>query len=266
MSKVAIVIKPLLSILSAVFGLALIYLTALPTANGEGVLANEVVGWILTMAAIMLTLFVVIPIERKVYPESRQFSLQPPTLTVAAGLILIAPLWLVTQQAVVYGLTSLVHSVQTELLTYSADELREDLLSCVHAVFLAPILEELCYRQLAISPFSRRKTQIIVCVIMAVLFGILHVRNFMGASLAALLFGLVFIWSRNIWYAILLHAGSNLTATLFALYSYFGFGEIQICKTPVIFLPDIKVLIASLLLAITGVVLLKKKYLREIKR
>ena len=259
MSRITSIIKPLLPLLSAVYGLALIYLTALPLADGEVVLANEVVCWLLTLAAIMLTLFVVIPFERKVYPESRQFSLKPPTLIVAVGLILIAPLWLVTQQAVVYGLTSLVHSVQTELLTYSADELREDLLSSVHAVLLAPVFEELCYRQLAISPFRRRRTQIIVCVIMAVLFGILHVRNFMGASLAALLFGLVYIWSRNIWYAILLHAGSNLTATLFAVYSGLGFGEIQICKTPVIFLPDMKVFIASSLLAIAGVVLLKKK-------
>ena len=259
MSRIASIIKPLLPILSAVYGLALIYLAALPLSNGEGSLANEAVTWILTLAAIMLTAFVVIPFERKVYPESRQFSLKPPALTVVAGLLLIAPLWLVTQEAVAYGLTSLVHSVQTELLVYTSDELREDMLASVHAVFLAPVLEELCYRQLAISPFRRRGPQILVCVIMAVLFGFLHVRNFVGASLAALLFGLVFIWSRNIWYAILLHAGSNLTATLFAVYSGLGLGEIQTCKIPVIFLPDMKVVVASLLLAVTGVMLLRKK-------
>jgi membrane protease YdiL (CAAX protease family) len=257
MSKIATIIKPFLPILAAVYGLALIYITALPLADGEGSLANEAVGWILTLAAILLTVFVVIPIERKVYPESRQFSLKPPTLTVAAGLLLIAPLWLVTQEAVVYGLTSLFHSVQTETLTYSSDELREDLLSSVHAVFLAPVLEELCYRQLAISPFRRRRAQVIVCVIMAVLFGILHVRNFMGSTIAALLFGIVYIWSRNIWYAILLHAGSNLTATLLAVYCSLGLGEIQTCKSPVIFLPDMKVFIASLLFTIIGVVALK---------
>lgn len=259
MSKIATIIKPLLPIISAVYGLALIYLTALPIADAEGALANEAVVWIITLVAIMLTAFVVIPVERKVYPESCRFSLKPPALTVAAGLMLMAPLWLVTQEVVVYGLTSMVHSIQIEPLEYSADELREDLLASVHAVLLAPVLEELCYRQLAISPFRRRRTQIIVCVIMAVLFGFLHVRNFVGASLAALLFGLVFIWSRNIWYAILLHAGSNLTATLLAVYSCFGFGEIQTCKTPVIVLPDVKVFIASLLLAIIGLVLLKKK-------
>lgn len=252
MSKIATFIKPLLPLLSAVYGLAVIYLTALPLADGSGSLAHEAMTWGLTLVAILLTVFVVIRMERRVYPESRQFSLRPPTLVVAAGLLLLAPLWLMTQEALVYGLTSLVHTVQTEPLVSSPDEFREDMLAGIHAVLLAPVLEELCYRHLAISPFRRRRTQILVCVLMAVLFGILHVRNIVGASLAALLFGLVFIWSRNIWYAILLHAGSNLTATLLGVYSYLGLGEIQMCKAPVIYLPDGKVNVASFLLAIAG--------------
>ena len=259
MSRIASIIKPLLPILSTVYGLALIYLAALPLADGKGSFASEALGWILTLAAIMLTVLVAIPMERRAYPESRQFTLKLPSFTIVAGLLLIAPLWLIVQEIVVYGLTSLVHPVQTEPLEYSYEELREDMLASVHAVFLAPVLEELCYRGLAISPFRRRRTQIIVCLIMAVLFGILHVRNFIGASLAALLFGLVYIWSRNIWYAILLHAGSNLTATLLAVYSCLGFGEIQMCKIPVIFIPDMKVFIASLILVVIGVVLIKKK-------
>ena len=259
MSKFATIIKPLLPLLSAVYGLAVIYLTALPIADGGGSISREAMTWILTLAAILLTVFVVIRIERQVYPEARQFSLKPPTLIVAAGLILMAPLWLMIQEAVVYGITSLVHPVQTEPLIYSSGEFREDMLSSVHAVLLAPVLEELCYRQLAISPFRRCRTRILVCVFVAVLFGILHVRNFIGASLAALFFGLVFIWSRNIWYAILLHAGSNLTATLLGVYSYLGLGEMQMCKIPVFFLPDWKVYVASIVFAIAGGVLLLKK-------
>lgn len=259
MSKFATIIKPLLPLLSAVYGLAVIYLTALPIADGGGSLARETMTWVLTLAAILLTVFVVIRIERRVYPEARWFSLKPPTLIVAAGLILMAPLWLMIQEAVVYGITSLVHPVQTEPLIYSSGEFREDMLSFVHAVLLAPVLEELCYRQLAISPFRRSRTRILVCVFVAVLFGILHVRNFIGASLAALFFGLVFIWSKNIWYAILLHAGSNLTATLLGVYSYLGLGEMQMCKIPVIFLPDWKVYVASIVFAIVGGVLLLKK-------
>lgn len=87
MSKIATFIKPLLPLLSAVYGLAVIYLTALPLADGSGSLAHEAMTWGLTLAAILLTVFVVIRIERRVYPESRQFSLKPPTLVVATGLL-----------------------------------------------------------------------------------------------------------------------------------------------------------------------------------
>lgn len=61
-------------------------------------------------------------------------------------------------------------------------------------------------------------------------------------------YGFVFIYSRNIWYSVALHAGSNLTATLLAVYCWLGLGEMQMTSTPVIILPDMKVLVASLFL------------------
>jgi membrane protease YdiL (CAAX protease family) len=94
---------------------------------------------------------------------------------------------------------------------------------------------------------------------MALLFGMLHVRNFPGAFLSALVYGGVFIWSRNIWYSVILHAGSNLAATLLAVYCWLQLGDMQMAKIPVIILPDMKVVIASLFLAIAGLLLLKKK-------
>ena len=112
---------------------------------------------------------------------------------------------------------------------------------------------------MAISPFRRRGAQIAVCVVMAILFGMLHVRNFPGAFISALFYGLVFIWSRNIWYSVALHAGSNLTATLLAVYCWLRLGDMQMASTPVIILPDLKVVIASLFIAIAGLFLLKKK-------
>lgn len=161
------------------------------------------------------------------------------------------------KEYIVYGITSLVHTVKMEPLTYTTAELREDLLASVHAVLLAPVLEELCFRQMAISPFRRRGEQIAVCVVMAFLFGILHVRNFPGAFISALFYGMVFIWSRNIWYSVALHAGCNLTATLLAVYCWLGLGEMQMAKMPVIILPDWKVVVTSLVLAVVGVCLMK---------
>ena len=259
MHKTAYFLKPLMPILSAVYGYAIIYLTAQPVAGDNSGFLGELLTWLITLAGIALTLFLVRSVEPKVFPVARQFPLNLPKISIFLGLLLIAPLWLVAKEYIVYGVTSLLHTVKMEPLTYTTAELRDDLLSSVHAVLLAPLLEELCFRQMAISPFRRRGAQIVVCVVMAILFGMLHVRNFPGAFISAMIYGLVFIWSRNIWYSVTLHAGDNLAATLLAVYCWLQPGNMQMARTPVIILPDMQVCIASLFLAIAGVLLLKKK-------
>ena len=241
------ILKPVVPILVTIYGFLLIYVTALPTADGNFTLGREALSWMLTLAAIGLTYIIAYWLEPKVFPESKQLSMKFPKLTVVAGLLLLAPLWLVVEGYFVYGLTSLIHTVRLEHITYNPDELREDLLACVHAVLLAPVLEELCFRQLAISPFRQRKSKIIVCVVMAFLFGILHVRNFIGASLGAMLL-----------YAIILHMSRNLTITLVVIYCVLGLGELRMSSTPVIYLFDAKVVFAAVVMAVIGFIMLKK--------
>lgn len=262
MNKTANLLKPLMPILSAVYGVAIVYVTALPIDGDNPSFVCEVLTWLITLAGIALTLFFVHWVEPKVFPSARLFSLRLPKVVVFVGLLLIAPLWLVAEEYIIYGITSLAYTIQLKPLTYTTAELQEDLLSSVHAVLLAPLLEELCFRQMAISPFRRRGARIVVCVVMAILFGILHVRNFPGAFISALFYGVAFIWSRNIWYSVTLHAGSNLAKTLLAVYSWLQLGDMQMTSIPVIILPDIKVIIASIFLALVGVLLLNlnRKY------
>ena len=260
MEKIASILKPLMPILSAAYGFTLIYLTALPLDGGIPTIASDLLSCLLTLVSIILTFFLVNRVEPKLFTAARQFSLRMPKWPIIIGLMMIAPLWLVAEGYLVYGLTSLFHTVQLETLTYTTSELREDLMASIHAVLLAPVLEELCFRQMAISPFRRRGAQVAVCVLMAVLFGILHVRNFPGAFFAAMVYGLVFIWSRNIWYGIALHAGHNLMVTLLAIYCWLGLGNMQMAKTPVIFLTDTPVIVGSVVLAFGGVLLMQRYF------
>ena len=265
MNSLRNILKPVMPILAAVYGVMMIYMTALPMADGNETLGRQALTWLLTLVAIALTFILVHRGEPKVFPEAKQFSLNFLKPTIGLGLLMLAPLWCVAEGYVIYGLTSLIHTVHLEPISYTPEELHEDLLASIHAVLLAPVLEEFCYRQLPISPFQQRRTQIIVCLVMALLFGILHVRNFLGASLAAMIYGLVFIWTRNIWYAILLHAGHNLTATLLAVYCTLGLGEIRMSKMPVIILSDAKIIVAAVVLAIIGLIILQRKH-RDIMR
>ena len=257
MNRVPSILKPLMPIIAAAYGIAIIFVTAMPM-NGNSSVGGELLSMLITLAAIALTLFLVKRVEPKVFTSVRQFSLKLPKWPIIIGLLMIAPLWLVAEGYAVYGLTSLFHTVQLETVTYTTSELHEDLIASIHAVLLAPVLEELCFRQMAISPFRRRGAQVAVCVVMAVLFGMLHVRNCPGAFLAAMVYGLVFIWSRNIWCGIALHAGHNLTVTLLSFYCWLGLGDMQMAKTPVIFLTDAKVIVSSIILATVGIILIKK--------
>ena len=254
------ILKPLMPILAAAYGFALIYVTALPLDGDTPTIASDLLSCLITLVCIILTFFLVKRGEPKWFSSASQFSLKIPKWPIIIGLLMIAPLWLVAEGYLVYGLTSLFHTVQLETVTYTTSELREDLIASIHAVLLAPVLEELCFRQMAISPFRRRGAQVAVCVVMAVLFGILHVRNFPGAFLAAMVYGLVFIWSRNIWYGVALHAGHNLTATLLAIYCWLGLGDMQMAKIPVIFLTDAPVIVGSIVLAIGGVLLMQRYF------
>jgi len=259
MNKIVRFLKPLMPILAAAYGFALIYVTAMPLNGNTQTIGRDLLSMLLTLVCIGLTLFLVNRVEPKLFPSSIDFLHNEPKKSVIAGLLMIAPLWLVTEGYIIYGLTSLVKEVQMESLTYTAAELREDLLASIHAVLLAPVLEELCFRQMAISPFLRRGAQVAVCVVMAILFGVLHGRNFLGAFLDAMVYGLVFIFSRNIWYSVALHAGHNMTATFLAFYCWLELGDIQMAKMPVIFLPDIKVLVGSVVLAFVGILLIKNQ-------
>ena len=259
MNKLVSLLKPLMPILAAACGTALIYVTALPLDSNSPGFVGELLSWLLTLAAIGLALFLVQRVEPRLFPAAKQFRLKLPQSSIFVGLLLMAPLWFVAKDYVIYGLMWLFHPVQMEPLTYTTPELREDLLSSVHAVLLAPILEELCFRQMAISPFRSRRAQVVVCVVMALLFGMLHVRNFLGAFIDALFYGLIFIWSRNIWNSVALHAGSNLTATLLAVYCWLGIGDLQMSKTPLIILTDAKVVVGSIVLFIVGILLITIK-------
>ncbi len=259
MNKLVSLLKPFMPILAAACGTALIYVTALPLDSNSLGFTGEVLSWLFTLAGIGLTLSLVQRVEPRLFPAAGQFRLKLPQSSVFVGLLLMAPLWFVAKDYIIYGLMWLFHPVQMEPLTYTTPELREGLLAAVHAVLLAPVLEELCFRQMAISPFRSRRAQIVVCVVMALLFGMLHVRNFLGAFIDAMFYGLVFIWSRNIWNSVALHAGCNLTVTLLAVYCWLGLGDLQMARMPVIILPDVKVIVGCIVLSAIGILLIKTR-------
>ena len=181
MNRLQAILKPFMPILATGYGVALISLTSLPIGSMESTVISELLTVLLSLAAIALTLFLVKRYYPVVFPSSAQFSFKSPSLAIIAGILLIAPLWFVTKEYIIYGLTSLTGSPQLEPMTCSMQDLKEDLI-----------------------------------------------------------------------------AGGNLTAIFLEIYCWSGLGRLQISGTPVILLPDLPVIIVSILLAVAGLFLIKK--------
>ena len=111
MNKFVSLLKPLMPILAAAYGTALIYITAWPTDSDSPGFGGELLSWLLTLAGIGLTLFLVQRVESKLFPTARQFQIKSPVALVIIGLLFIAPLWFVAKEYIIYGLTRLVHFV-----------------------------------------------------------------------------------------------------------------------------------------------------------
>jgi hypothetical protein len=78
MKKITSILKPLMSILAAAYGFALIYVTALPLDGDAQTFASDLLSCLITLIFIGLTLFLVNRVEPKLFTSARQFSLKMP--------------------------------------------------------------------------------------------------------------------------------------------------------------------------------------------
>lgn len=139
-------------------------------------------------------------------------------------------------------------------------------MACISAFFLAPVYEELSFRYLALSVFRNRKIQIIFGVLVALFFGVIHMSNFMGAFMDALIYMLLFVFTKNIVLSIWTHCCWNVIATIFIIMSYLGVLEISKSSYPSVFkVENISATIISCILAIIGIVIIILGYKKNAK-
>jgi membrane protease YdiL (CAAX protease family) len=104
---------------------------------------------------------------------------------------------------------------------YSVDSsLKDTILYSIPAIILTPLLEELSFRLLVISPFRKLSGQIYAILISSLLFGFAH-GSVWTVKLNAFIFGIIMsailIITKNIVYPIIIHSFFNITATVLAV-------------------------------------------------
>ncbi len=117
---------------------------------------------------------------------------------------------------------------------YAPGEIWQDLYRSLGAVLLAPALEELCFRMMALAPIKHRGWQLICALLVSVVFGLIHARNMVMVTVHGLLFSLMFLFTGQICCSICLHACLNLTTTLLGVLDHLGVWRIQQNDFPLI--------------------------------
>ena len=90
------------------------------------------------------------------------------------------------------------------------------LMIILSVIILAPFIEEVLFRGLIINELKGKMPFVLVIIIQALIFGLIH-GNWLQiayASILGILLGLISTWSRSVWPAIILHISMNGTPFL----------------------------------------------------
>lgn len=90
------------------------------------------------------------------------------------------------------------------------------LMIILSVMILAPFIEEVLFRGLIINELKGKMPFVLVILIQALMFGVIHGNwlQFAYASIFGILLGLVSIWYRSVWPAIFIHISMNVTPLL----------------------------------------------------
>lgn len=244
-------LKCLMPLLGCVYGFATIYLC--------GVIGGDAsrISWLLPLrlaaqiAFIALTVWIIRKPLTHLFPQVARYEISLPAWHTMVMILLVTPLWCILKGRLLHLAAP---DAEMSLMTYAADELLNDLILSLSAVFIGPVYEEMCFRYLPLAAFRRKGTQLVVGVLVAMFFGLLHTSNMLGSFVDALIFTLVLILTGKIGLSMVVHGCINLWPMVFCVLVHFGLLEIQHSPLPVIWLiGDEKTLIAAVVLALIGI-------------
>ena len=189
----------------------------------EGNLGQIILADFTEMMALGLIIFIWGKFLPRQFPATNDYRFRKPAIYQVLMVIGIALISLVGGYRLLYVFRGGDVNVTMIPIAYeSAAEFKEEMMASIHAILIAPTLEEMCFRIIPASVVQTNKKRIVVLAILAILFAALHRNNFLAAWGDATVFIVLFIVTRNPLIPILCHAFSNLFKTLAGMVSYIG--------------------------------------------
>jgi len=249
MQKEHRILKFFLPLLACVYGFGTVYACGI-IGGSEFSLPMYFLRVAVQVALIVLTVWIIRKPLTKLFPQMGEYPIRLPAWHVVVLLLMVTPLWCILKGKLLH---LLLPAAEMQTMTYAVDELKTDLILSLSAILVGPVYEELCFRFLPLAAYKRKTTQVLMGVLMALFFGLLHTQNLLGSFVDALIFTLVFICTREIGISMVLHGCINLWPTVFCVLVHFGMLEIRRSSVPVIWLiGDRTTLVIAVVMAVMG--------------
>ena len=110
----------------------------------------------------------------------------------------------------------------------SKTEFLEDMMASIHAVLIAPVLEEMGFRIIPASVIQTKKRRFVAIAILAFIFAAVHTRNFAAVLIDVALYSVLFLMTRNPLIPILCHLFGNLLKNLAGAAAYWGIINVSV--------------------------------------
>ena len=215
-------LKFFMPLIAIIWGLGGACIAAIPLKSDNFVLSENLLSTLLESVIVAVTIFIAIKFIPKLFSNCSNYSVKKPQVPIILAILLVIPFIKILEYDFIYKI-SYAESSNIEILPFITDSFPETLFESISAVLLAPVLEELTFRYMALSPFKKRSSKIIVLIVKNY---VVHSSNYIAATIDAIVLGIIFLSSKNIIYPIICHSFTNLTSTIFGILSTFNITKI----------------------------------------
>lgn len=207
----------------------------------------------------LLTYFAVKKLFPKLFPGAESYQFKPVSSSTAAMLACITPL----TAALLWRLNIYLYTLKGNKLVPSTEkeEFPEFLILAFFSVLIHPIFEEICFRYMALSPQKTPLQKITALVLSSMIFGCLHWHNpytALTTVINGILFGTVFLLTKNICHSVLLHIFYNATVASVGIITTLGV-DIVVDKNISAPYFDNNWLLGMSVLALIGIIIMLKE-------
>ena len=220
------------------------------------VLSETLLSTFLELICALITIFTAFKLLPKIFANCKNYKTKIPNASVLFSLVLIVPFLVILKYSLVYYVLTANSSKEYQTELFYSQDLFSDIAESISAVFIAPVTEELSFRYMAMSPFKKRSSKILIFIFISLIFSILHIRNFIAVFFDSLILGAVFLITKNIINSIFIHSLINCSSLIFEILSTKNIIEIRYIKLPAVLIFPKNSIIFFFALFMAGIIIL----------